>query len=148
MPRYNRCMYMAHLCFKLTVYLCMVSVCCIYFVSLDVVISLNCTIGSAFNFNFEQLRIRYPMRGKNESECSNSGYKLTGLTWRHANSRFLGLVSVGAARNGNVHIQRSSCKNNMTSLRSKKGDRCGKNDIKQHHVLCNELYYYAWNNGL
>ena len=39
-----------------------------------------------------------------KSECNNSGYKLTGLTlvamtdWGGANSRFLGLVSVGAAR--------------------------------------------------
>ena len=38
-----------------------------------------------------------------KSECNNSGYKLTGLMvalmdWGGANSRFLGLVSVWAAR--------------------------------------------------
>ena len=67
---------------------------------------IHCSISksvSALDFNFERavgcsiLTAGKKLSGK--SECNNSGYKLTGLTWwGSANSRFLGLVYVGAAR--------------------------------------------------
>ena len=50
-----------------------------------------------------------------KSECNNSGYKLTGLTWwpwmdwGGANSRFLGLVSVWAARSFDQNGMETVC---------------------------------------
>ena len=44
----------------------------------------NGAIGSALDINFERFGVRSSLRLKGESEkseCNNSGYKLTGLTW-------------------------------------------------------------------
>ena len=68
---------------------------------------------SALDFNFERavkgsILTADKRLNLKKSECNNSGYKLTGLTmvavtdWGGANSRFLGLVSVGAARSNGI----------------------------------------------
>ena len=66
------CMYMAHFCFKLTLDMCMVSVCCVDFASINVVINLISAICSALYFNFERLWVRSPVWRKSSVGHQNN----------------------------------------------------------------------------